>query len=158
MNNQLPILELVCIKCDKLKPIPQKFRFKTNICIDCRNQKQKEYQLIYREGRKAETVGVSSGRRPYPLEDCYKSTHLKFRKLASQINKIKDRDTWRKLISDRLDYVANNPALYKWIIDHQSNEVTKKKSPDWEREENWDESKRGPKIKMKYPSTKDMEF
>ena len=145
------ILELQCIRCEKIKGIKQYFTHRTNICEKCRNEGQKAYQQKYRDERRERHEG---GRKEYPLGGMWKSQKQKFNTLRKELSNIIDRSEWREVIRKRLDALGENPELYKWIIKHQSeNPVPIVGGAQKEKRD-----RRGPKGKNEYPSTKDMPY
>ena len=127
MSKEIVILELTCIKCGQIKPIPQKYSHRTNVCIQCRNEQQKGYNYQHRKYNKNPyTIEGVAGRQPYPLDPQWKHLNQRFRVMQRELLEIKYREDWRKLISQRLDDVLNNDRLYHWIIAHKSNQPVPK--------------------------------
>lgn len=48
-----------CVLCEEQKPIPQKFKYATNVCVDCSMNRQREYQReqAKKEGKRIGTTG-----------------------------------------------------------------------------------------------------
>lgn len=135
-----------CLICEEDKPIPQKHKHATNVCLDCSRTRQREYQRAeaIREGRRVGTTG----RIPYPLEEQYTTTGNKFKLMASKTFRTKSKSEWRQLMRERLDAALENVDLMKWINAHDGDEPIKKQKkierdyPDT-RGMTWDEYERG---------------
>ncbi len=61
---------------------------------------------------------ATTGRRPYPLRDGYKTTGPLFKAMASKTFKCKTKEEWRALMAERLEEVFNNADLSYWIFAH----------------------------------------
>jgi hypothetical protein len=126
-----------CIHCGETKEIVQKHKFATNICNQCRTKKANDYnkEKALASGRRPATTG----RRPYPLRDGYKTTGPLFKAMASKTFKCKTKEEWRALMGERLENVFQNDELSYWIFAH-----------------NEDKPKKVTQIKKDYPNTKGM--
>lgn len=147
------LLEIQCIKCNEIKPIPQVFTHKTRICEVCRNKAQKILQAKYRMERRLgrESKGAG-GRVCYPLGD-WKSAKIKFKTLQRELQSIEDRLHWKSLIKTRLEELMTNKPLYEWILNHVSDSpspmIKSKKAK---------KHKPGPNKLNEYPDTRNEEL
>ena len=149
IKRAVPIeLELQCYTCGETKSIPQYFTHRTNICIECRNEKQKEYQAKYRSERDP----GERGRNEYPLNGMWKNQKQKFGKLRSELSALYNREEWKTLLRSRLEGLEGDKELMRWINKHQSNEPNP--IPGGIKRG----TKRGPKSKTEYPDTRNAEF
>ncbi len=100
-----------CIHCGETKEIVQKYKFATNICNQCRSKKANDYNKAraLANGRRPATTG----RRPYPLRDGYKTTGPMFKAMSTQTKRCKTKEEWRALMGERLEEVLNNADLPK---------------------------------------------
>jgi hypothetical protein len=126
-----------CIHCGEEKPIPQPEKFSRNICKECRNKRSNDYNTkkALENGRRPGTTG----RRPYPLRDGYKTTGNLFKVMSTKTFKCKTKEEWRELMRERLDEVFKNDELSNWIFSHSGDD---------------DKPKRVTQIKRDYPNTK----
>lgn len=140
-----PVLEIKCLKCEEVKPIPQKLKHRTNVCLDCQRAKQREYNKIEaeRDGRRAGLMG----RLPYPLGK-YDYYQQKFYERKKIMDSIKDRDEWIQQIRFFLEETENDEELMIWINSHKDDEPIKRQRriekdyPDT-RNMTWEEYERG---------------
>lgn len=139
VTKEYPILELKCLKCDEVKPIPQKVKFRTNICLDCQRAQQRQYQReeAEREGRRAGIMG----RFPYPLGK-YEYYQQKFYERRKIMNSINDREEWIEQIKRNLKETVEDKELMIWINSHKDDEVQKKQK----------------KIDTEFPDTRNMSW
>lgn len=136
-----------CVLCEEQKPIPQKFKYATNVCVDCSRSRQREYQ---REQAKKEGKRIgTTGRVPYPLKEGETTPTNKFKLLGRRLFKIKNREEWIIEMRKRLEEVFRNEEVMRWINAHDSEEVKSKKDkrkntnlPDT-RNLNWDDWEEG---------------
>lgn len=140
-------LELQCYTCGETKLIPQYFTHRTNICIQCRNEKQKEYQKKYRSERAPGEIG----RNEYPKGD-WKNSKQKFAALRKELNACFDRGEWKAIIRKRLEGLEEQTELMRWINKHQSNE------PSPIRGGIRRGNKKGPKPHKQWPDTRGIEL
>ena len=132
-----PVLEIKCLNCEEVKPIPQKLKHRTNVCLDCQRAKQREYNRLeaIREGRR---VG-SAGRIPYPLGE-YDYYQQKFYERKRELDKSDNRQEWIQILKRNLKETEENEELMNWINGHEDDEIAKPKS----------------KINKDYPDTRNM--
>ena len=136
-----------CVLCEQQKPIPQKFKYATNVCVDCSRSRQREYQ---REQAKKEGKRIgTTGRVPYPLKEGETTPTNKFKLLGRRLFKIKNREEWIIEMRKRLEEVFRNEEVMRWINAHDSEEVKSKRDkrkntnlPDT-RNLNWDDWEEG---------------
>lgn len=136
-----------CVLCEEQKPIPQKFKYATNVCVDCSRNRQREYQ---REQAKKEGKRIgTTGRVPYPLKEGETTPTNKFKLLGRRLFKIKNREEWIIEMRKRLEEVFRNEEVMRWINAHDSEEVKSKRDkrkntnlPDT-RNLNWDDWEEG---------------
>jgi hypothetical protein len=136
-----------CVLCEEQKPIPQKFKYATNVCVDCSRSRQREYQ---REQAKKEGKRIgTTGRVPYPLKEGETTPTNKFKLLGRRLFKIKNREEWIIEMRKRLEEVFRNEEVMRWINAHDSEEVKSKRDkrkntnlPDT-RNLNWDDWEEG---------------
>lgn len=122
-KKEYPILEIECLKCEEVKPIPQKLAHRTNVCLDCQRKQQREYARMEAEkdGRRAGVMG----RLPYPLGE-YKYYQQKFYELRSKMGKISNREEWIEQIKINLQKTEANEELMAWINSHKDDDKPKK--------------------------------
>ena len=137
-----------CVLCEEQKPIPQKFKYATNVYVDCSRNRQREYQ---REQAKKEGKRIgTTGRVPYPLKEGETTPTNKFKLLGRRLFKIKNREEWIIEMRKRLEEVFRNEEVMRWINSHDGNEEVKSKRdkrkntnlPDT-RNLNWDDWEEG---------------
>ncbi len=136
-----------CVLCEEQKPIPQKFKYATNVCVDCSRSRQREYQ---REQAKKEGKRIgTTGRVPYPVKEGETTPTNKFKLLGRRLFKIKNREEWIIEMRKRLEEVFRNEEVMRWINAHDSEEVKSKRDkrkntnlPDT-RNLNWDDWEEG---------------
>jgi hypothetical protein len=109
-----------CIHCGETKEIAQKHKFATNICNQCRSKKANDYNKAraLANGRRPATTG----RRPYPLRDGYKTTGPMFKAMSTKTKRCKTKEEWRALMGERLEEVLNNADLCYWIFSHNGDD------------------------------------
>lgn len=114
-KTKYPILELECYHCKEVKPIPQKLKHRTNVCIDCQREQSREYSKreAEREGRRAGVMG----RYPYPLQE-WGYMNQKFNTLAKEMKATQSREEALELIRRNLDRVLENKEVMEWIWMH----------------------------------------
>lgn len=113
-----------CVHCGEEKEIKQRFRaYANNICLECERKRSKEYQRLksIKEGRR---VGIT-GRVPYPLEPEWKHMNDKFRAMAIETIKIKEREEWILELRKRLEIVLHNKEVMDWINGHRDDDKPK---------------------------------
>ena len=131
-----------CIHCGETKEIVQKHKFATNICNQCRTKKANDYnkKKALENGRRPATTG----RRPYPLRDGYKTTGPMFKAMSTQTKRCKTKEEWRALMGERLEEVLNNDDLRYWIFSHNEDKPNKRTKPKPDtRSMTWEEWEEG---------------
>ena len=116
-NTEWPILEIKCLHCEEVKPIPQKYKCKTSICLDCRRKASKEYSRKKAE-KEGKRVG-EAGRYPYPLQG-WAYMAKKFNTLARELKKTNCRKDAQDLIKRNLENVLENKEVLDWISAHDN--------------------------------------
>ena len=143
---QFPTELRVWIKCKEEKEIVQrKPNAKNNICKECTNEAAKEYARVkaIKDGKR---IG-QRGRLPYPggFEEVGREKLLLRKK---ELDKIKDREEWVKLIRERFEQIINDVEVMDYInlrgeyADVEDNRKTREEKDDFQYL-TWDDFERG---------------
>lgn len=114
-KRKYPILELECLHCKEIKPIPQKTKSRTNICLDCSRKQAREYSAK-KALAKGQRIG-EQGRYPYPLQE-WEYMNQKFNTLAKEMKRTESREEALELIRRNLERVLENKEVMDWIWMH----------------------------------------
>ena len=115
-NNKLlkdwPVIVGECFHCRQTKNLLQRTKHRSNICEDCRKERQKDYNRkeAQKDDRRREGI---AGRFPYPLQG-WEYYGQKFNSIAKEL-KNKDREESIEIIRRNLDNVLENEEIMQWI-------------------------------------------
>ena len=118
-KREWPMLEIECIKCNVVKPIPQRNKHRNSICNQCAALASKEYSR-----KKAIEAGKrigQAGRYPYPLGE-WEYINQKFYAIQNEFKKCDSRDEWQELIRRNLEKALEDKELMDWIWMHDNAE------------------------------------
>ncbi len=118
-KREWPMLELECIHCKEVKPIPQRHKHRNNICNQCAAKAAREYALkkSIEEGKR---IG-QAGRFPYPLGKWEYITQ-KFYAIQNELKKCNTREETIEQLRKNLDAVLEDKEVMDWIWMHDNAE------------------------------------